>query len=431
MITRQGTEKCHVAIVAGLLIILFGTATAAANKTASGAIPPAGGPAGSAPLEFPAAASMTQNPQDVTDEYLQDRIRGRTARELRCKRDVPPGSDDLAAWFSDGEGPRFQGWYTRITGEDGGSVAVVAAAQYLPGMEHSDGYLPGYLAVIVGGHGRTKVYEAFPARTVSWSNRGLVLDDPYSPAWEEFLWYSDEHGVVTDECIDISIAGQVEVSAVLGPRVPYNTAVPWMGPEGFVEFLAFVPLHWFVYSLGSETTYTYALSDEGAMPVSGFGFAHQESNWGTLFPPAWVWAEGISSDNTRRFALSGGELALDGTSITTWLVAFHSPRVRWEFRPTLAGTRYTTTIDSCAGRFSMVAEDLVRKLVITAEGPPESFFEVSVPTENGFVSGARESFAAEVTVDAYLRLSRSGGFPLDHYQFSGAALEFGAGYMCR
>ena len=88
-----------------------------------------------------------------------------------------------------------------------------------------------------------------------------MLEDPKSPYWEEFFWYSEENGVITNEYIDVSIPGGIDVDASLGPRLPYNSTIPWLGPEGLVEFLPFVPLHWFVYSLGSDATYNYTLLD--------------------------------------------------------------------------------------------------------------------------------------------------------------------------
>ena len=170
--------------------------------------------------------------------------------------------------------------------------------------------------------------------------------------------------------------------------------------------------------------------DEKGDTVSGSGFAHQESNWGVIFPPAWVWAEGINSDDSRQFSLSGGELMLGDTSLTTWFVAYRSPLIKWQFRPTLPGTEYITSIDSCAGSFSLIAKDSFRTLVITAHAPQESFLDVSVPTEDGFVPGAEESFSADVSVRGYIKWPWLGDILIESYQFYGAALEFGAGHMC-
>ncbi|MBU1058897.1 MAG: hypothetical protein KJ804_11325, partial [Proteobacteria bacterium] len=414
---------------------LLSTKAPAENEMTPGENPQVSGLSDQALSKFIARSNSPEKLPDITNKKLRDKILALTAQKLLADQGDAPESSDFFTNATDVEGPWFQGWYTRIIDPSGVSIAVIGATQYLPGTPIPDNsYLPGYLAVIISDHGLTKVYESFPEKTAFWSNRNTVLEDPESSYWEEFFWYSEENGVITDvitnEYIDVSIPGGIEVEASLGPRLPYNSTIPWLGPEGLVEFLPFVPLHWFVYSLGSDATYSYTLLDEGGDTVSGSGFAHQESNWGVIFPPAWVWAEGINSDNTRQFSLSGGELPLGDTSLTTWLVAYHSPRIQWQFRPTLPGTEYITSIDSCVGSFSMIAKDPFRTLVITAQAPQESFLDVSVPTENGFVTGAEESFSAEVNVRAYIKLPWLGDILIDRYQFSDAALEFGSGYLC-
>ncbi len=154
-----------------------------------------------------------------------------------------------------------------------------------------------------------------------------------------------------------------------------------------VEFLHLVPLHWLVYSLGSTTQYSYKILDEFENPISAVenasGYAHQESNWGSVFPPAWIWAEGTHLENSHQFVLSGGELNLYGFSLTTWMAAYHSPKINWTFRPTLPNTTYQTTINACEGTFSITAADSIRKLEITAEA--DNFFDLYVPTKDGFL----------------------------------------------
>ncbi|MBW1670597.1 MAG: hypothetical protein JRJ40_04195 [Deltaproteobacteria bacterium] len=424
----QSAEKFGIAFIACLLAILLSTTALAENKMTPGQIPPCNSLSGYTLSKSIARSNSAEKLPDITNKNLRDKI---LPLELLGEKGDAPESGAFFTNATDAKGPWFQGWYTRITDANGASIAVVGATQYLPGTPIPDYfYLPGYLAVIICDHGLTKVYETFPERTAFWNNRTSVLEDPESPYWEEFFWYSEENGVITNEYIDVSIPGGIDVEVSLGPRLPYDSTDPWFGPEGLVEFLPFVPLHWFVYSLGSDATYTYTLLDEEGDTVSGSGFAHQESNWGVIFPPAWVWAEGINSDNSRQFSLSGGELMLGDTSLTTWFVAYRSPLIKWQFRPTLPGTEYITSIDSCAGSFSIIAKDSFRTLVITAHAPQESFFDVSVPTEDGFVLGAEESFSAEVSIRGYIKWPWFGDILIDSYQFSGAALEFGAGYMC-
>lgn len=430
---RQLSGKFYFALVVCLLSIFIASAAFAEKMADSAKDQPGKRPSSQALSKFLARSNSIENLPDIANKKLQEMALRKAAREFLGDQNESLESDGY--FFSDinAEGPWFQGWYTRITIENGDSIAVVAATQYLPTYDFPMPYdmsLPGYLAVIVSDQVQTKIYEAFPERTSFLSNRDLVLDDPTSSSWEEFSWHS-EYGDITNTYIDLLIPDEIEVTASLGPRLPYNANIQWLGPEGLVEFLPIVPLHWFVYSLGSEATYSYKMIDEENTQVSGSGYAHQESNWGIIFPPAWIWSEGIGSENSRQFALSGGELTINGTSLTTWLIAYHSPRIQWQFRPTLPETEYLTNIDACSGSFTIIAKDSIRKLVITANAPQDSFIDVSVPTGDGFDLGAEESFSAEVTVKGYIKLPWFGYVLVDRYQFTNAALEFGADYMCK
>ena len=429
---KQRVMLFNLALCIFFLNICFIQATFAENMTNSEKISSTKNVSSHTLSKFQNKSNFVEKLPDITNKDLRDTILGQTARKFLGDQIESLSPDPFFFKEIDTEGPWFKGWYTRITGTNDTSIAVVGATQYLPGQDLATPYemhFPGYLAIIVSEHGRTKIYETFPQKTILWSNRELVLDDPTSTSWESFLWQS-ENGFITNESIEISIPGKIEVSATLGPRLPYNANIQWLGPEGLVEFLPIVPLHWFVYSLGSESTYSYTLLDESSTAVSGNGYAHQESNWGNIFPPAWIWSEGINSSNSRQFALSGGELSINGSPLTTWLVAYHSPLIQWQFRPTLPGTEYIATIDACSGSFSIIAKDVLRKLVIEANAPLDSFIDVSVPTDAGFRHGAEESFSAEVTVNGYIKLPWLGYVLVDRYQFTGAALEYGADYMC-
>lgn len=386
-------------------------------------------------------SNSVERTPEILDQILREKALARLADELLSKEgDAAFSPEDSTFLAAEQEGPWFQGWYTRITDKKGGlSIAVVGATQYLPSPEpgessSTEGYLPGYIGVIIANSEMTKVYEAFPENTGFISYRDTVLDDPDSPDWEEFSWTAeDPDGLkceITNKKIKLYIPEYVDVTASLGPRLPYNNIIQWLGPEGLVEFLPFIPLHWFVYTLGSDAKYSYTMLDkENQRTVKGKGYAHQESNWGTVFPPAWVWAEGIG-DNSTQFALSGGVLELGESSLTTWLAAYHSSRVKWQFRPTLPGTEFITEIDSCKGSFSMIAKDQLRKLQIKATSLPENFVELSVPTDRGFSPNAEESFATTVEIKAYVKLPFFGYLKVDQYTFNDAALEFGAGYRC-
>ena len=65
----------------------------------------------------------------------------------------------------------------------------------------------------------------------------------------------------------------------------YHFAIIGAGPEGWLTHLNILPLHWFVYSIGSKGTYSWTESNNS---FSGQALAHQEKNWGKSFPPGWV-----------------------------------------------------------------------------------------------------------------------------------------------
>ena len=87
-------------------------------------------------------------------------------------------------------------------------------------------------------------------------------------------------------------------------------------------------------------------------------------------------------------------------------------------------------IDGCAGRFELTASDTLRRIEVTAVAEPESFVELSVPTLDGYLPGASESFSASIEVDAYLRVGSDEEIWIDTFEFDGGALEFGSGYRC-
>jgi len=245
---RQLSGKFYVALVVCFLSICFVSAAFAEKMTDSGKIPPEKRLSSHSLSKFLARSNFVEKLPDITNKQLRDNILRQTAREFLGDQSESLESDPYFFNATDTEGPWFQGWYTRITSRDCISIAVIGATQYLPQTDFPipyDMYLPGYLAVIVSDQGRTKIYEVFPEKTVFLSNRNLGLDDPTSSSWEEFSWYS-ENGIITNQHIRISIPGEIEVSATLGPRLPFNTNIPniqWLGTEGLVEFWPIVPLH--------------------------------------------------------------------------------------------------------------------------------------------------------------------------------------------
>jgi len=333
-------------------------------------------------------------------------------------------------------GTWFEGWYTRITAPFSGASFAVLGASVRGANDHASGYL--MVLYNPPGSSKTFVREFFPQKTLIWCNGQPCENTSALEPDADFAWEAPTMARITQNSIIIDIPGEISAKVSMRKPIPWgNPSWPNWGPEGVGSFLSFLPLHWFVYSLGSESEFNVSIlnDDQSITRYQGKGFAHQEKNWGSAFPPAWIWSEGISPGNRSHFALSGGLLEYAGLSVTTWLAAFSSSRAVVSYSPVQLGISYTTEFDSCTGKFKMVASNISSTMVVDASAPMDSFAPVSIPdaATGEFVRGGKESFTATVNVAVYDK----GGYrsppthltPVDQVVFEKAALEFGANYM--
>jgi len=327
------------------------------------------------------------------------------------------------------KGPWCEGWYTRIVDPTNNRSLAIVTASYLPkDAGHRDGEsMPGYLAVAVqeGIGTPLKVYETFPDRTSLFQAGKPVRRDPDMDSPANFAWDASGNGKATQDSLEIEIPGRIKVSARLGARKPWDDKD--LGPQGIGAYLKFLPLNWFVHSLGSECSYEITYPSEGgaSATITGQGYAHQEKNWGKLFPSAWIWLQSMSSDNTAHLALAGGRLDLRLMTPTAWMAGYRSEKVQAYFRPSVIGTTFTTVISACRGRFEMTAENPAYKLEISAQAPLDSFGLLSIPGPQGFYPGALESFSTEISAKLYDKRLRQ---EVESRTFLGGALEFGGDY---
>jgi hypothetical protein len=340
------------------------------------------------------------------------------------------------AIFDTNYGPRFEGWYTRITDQDGKHSVAFIVGSFLQQDTPFDpnGSMPGYMAVLVKDeeNGEVKVYENFPSDTyLSVNGKSEMNQNPIKICYEtsgcantEFSWNSPSLGYINNEKFNITIPGEISIKGNFKNPIYWNNSHR-AGPEGIVSNLPFFPLHWYVHSLGSQADYQYKIPSEN-IEVKSKGFAHIEKNWGTAFPEKWIWSEGISDNNSSHYALAGGELNL-GLKINSFLVGFRTNKISYEFRPQ-QGAFFKTLINPCQGRFAIVIAKLGQKLVIESKANPKTFGKVSIPTVNGFIKdGAVESFAAKTSITAYSIDFAGNSTEVEH---KNAALEFGGDYMC-
>lgn len=344
----------------------------------------------------------------------------------------------------DSPGPWFEGWYARVTDSAGSrSVAVIVASHLPKGEFYSPGMvLPGYVNVLVseGDGGETLSFTAFPDQTMALVNGEPVSANPVPGVPTYFEWIAmgpQAFGTVTEDTVDLSIPGLVDVGIRTAGRIPWDVRDPLAGPERFLSSLP-LPLHWYVQSLGSDAEYEYTVYGEGdPKTVGGTGYAHLEKNWQKEFPIGWVWIQGIAEHNEAQVVGSIAKVDLgNNTVIDPWIVGYRSPAISWDFQFFIPGSVAITEMDACAGTFSMKLRDPFRTLILEASAPPDTFGDVSIPTEDGFVpQKGGESFSATIEASAFWHIPLGDlaemEFPIERRTFTNAALEFGNSFECR
>ena len=309
------------------------------------------------------------------------------------------------------------------------SIAIIGASSLPKDASYTPGeYLPGYINVLIseGDGAPTLSFTVFPEQTMTLVDGEPVSENPvpFSPA--NFQWVAESFGIITQDSVDITIPGVLDVHIQTQNRLPFNIYSPEIGPYGSLDRLP-LPLRWWVQSLGSDAEYEYTiLGDTGSETVSGVGYAHLEKNWGAGFPIGWVWTQGIAEDNQAQFVMSTAEVDFGLFILNAWIAAYRSPIVSWDFIFTMPETVIYTERNACEGTFFFEIAHPDRRLTFDASAPPDTFGDVSTPSEDGFApETGEESFSTTVEVSAYEAESL-----VDQRVFHNAALEFGAGYVC-
>ena len=339
-------------------------------------------------------------------------------------------------------GPRFEGWYTRITDRDGRRTFAFVGGSFLPGgIPFSQTQaMPGYLAILVSdGSGKAlKVYETFPEKTaLSINGKRVFNENPVESCSTrfsndcpraDFTWAAQGYGYINNRNFALDIPGEINIKGSFGEPVYWNNSKNG-SPEGITVEIPFVPIHWYVHSLGSPTNYEYNIPQE-KISVKSSGYAHIEKNWGKSFPSKWMWSEGITDNNNSHYAFGGGEVDFGAFKMTSYLVGFHTQKISLDFKPQ-QGTFFKTFINGCNGNFSMVIARYGKQLVIDSSTDAKSFGKVTIPTAKGFArNGGVESFSARTTIEAYEVGVTGNSTLIEKKTFTNSALEFGANYMC-
>ncbi|KAL7415097.1 hypothetical protein BDY24DRAFT_369394 [Mrakia frigida] len=234
-------------------------------------------------------------------------------------------------------------------------------------------------------------------------------------------------------------------------RVPWTEGVPNGGPEGWIAHLkGLLPLHWLVQSSGSEAKWRVVNAsldddekesegqDREGRVRSGFegkGIAHIEKNWGTTFPPSWIWLQALSPVSSSfspsplpssafSFALAGGLLPPPLPSLPfltlpmeAYLFGLRIPslNIAWDFRPpfTLRFLGWSPWLKverfASEGRVRIEAVEGWgrRKVLVESQADPPTFIPLSCPLSTGHSLTserfALESFSSLTRIQAFTR----------------------------
>jgi hypothetical protein len=361
-----------------------------------------------------------------------------------CAWPIPVGAEEgssspMSPHLPPERGPWFEGWYLRVSDKDGRRSLAVIGCSHMPkgSVRKPRMKLPAYAAVIWNdGRGRTRIIEQSVPLSRMLHDGRPVAEDPSAGEESDFSWEAPGIGTITQDGADLRIGDKVKVKVRLSERIPSSSQVAIVNP--FTDALRkAAPLNWYPYSVGSEAEYSLSIAfpDGETVYWSGSGYAYQDKNWGNAFPEAWVWSQGISEGNEARFLISGGKTEMGGVPLTVWFLSLQSPSFSWDATNLLPHVRAETEVDACKGTFRMSIQDPTRRVEVSARADPASFAPVKMPTEKGFRPGALESFSGTVEISAFER-DPAGSLSLreklvETRAFGNAALEIGAGYLCR
>jgi hypothetical protein len=284
-------------------------------------------------------------------------------------------------------------------------------------------------------------YDFYPdPESITITSNGLpVTTNPDYKSPANFRWDAGAFGYYETTANSTIInfnAGNITFRAQTDGPLPWTNDGSGFGPAGPLDSLP-IPLHWFVYSLGSPViTYSWIDSSKD-IQVAGFGgLAHMEKNWGNAFPAKWIWAEAKDLTSGTAFAFSGGDLTMAGVTIPielSHLVGYRSAngKINWDFTPD--DSRLNKTIDACAGNFEVDIYHFIlpRRLNVKMNAPSSSLTSCILgPASDGFKGMSTESFITTIEITAYTHYPIGNDVVLDHVIIENGGLEFGGEFRC-
>lgn len=321
--------------------------------------------------------------------------------------------------------PFFDGWFIRVVDHARGLSVACIFGSFRPA--HQRNYNNTWLALLYTGPGGTRMLTEqhfVDQKTVRITPRSRASGGTRS----SFLWQSAMGSFdVDDDRAFLSFDfNALRVSMRLLQRVPWDADAPdTAGPEGWAGKVLPTPCHYYVHSLASVAS--YEVHPRNSSAITGMGYGHMETNYGHVFPSAWVWCQAISASREAQLVVTGGRFIAGPLVPEVFVLAYRAPGLHWDFRSTDLD-KITRDFDASAGFLHIVAKRQTgaRELYINVSASPESFSEaLFFPTRAGFSDnpGSVESYSSTALIAAYVD-----GCLVDLRHIPMAALEFGGAF---
>lgn len=298
----------------------------------------------------------------------------------------------------------FEGYYSRTQLDDGGTLAIIFCwvknARERPNLVHVS-YTPPDSELSSSGF----KYEFFPDRLE------VTTHPKRAGGQQPFAVHMPGVGTMNiyDNSVEYAIQTQdptLQLTLKVTEPVHWFDDTPLTGPMGVISLLSrFLPLNWHVFCTSSKAAYSFNRSEK---IQSGTGTSHVEKNWGTSFPPGWIWSQSFAGSKPQKSLCLAGGSALLG--VQAYLVGYRSSSLHWDFRPPFAmalgrfSPFMTVEHDSKAGTFELAVQTFRRKLIIKTDAPRDSFMGIAAPLADGHrPMFAFESFTGRTWVEAWGR----------------------------
>jgi hypothetical protein len=115
------------------------------------------------------------------------------------------------------------------------------------------------------------------------------------------------------------------------------------------------------------------------------GWLHAEKNWGAAFPPAYLWAQGLTADGKVSFALAGAPVPPLGAPL--FALSLHAPGLDASVDALSPGLPTLLRPDACGGRLRLELRGVGRAVAVDVAAAPGSFGDIPCPQASGFRVG--------------------------------------------